>query len=527
MKQWLRLYHTLKDLRWQQFFYRGWQPLKRLWWRLPPLPEAAIKAAESFPEIIFSELPPPYPCRPALKTFVFLNREKIFKDAIDWNFRGYGLLWTFHLNYLDWLRDETLSYEERLASLLAYAAARPLLKAGLASYPASVRLINAVRFLAKGERPLPALQLLWKDACRIAAFPEKHLLANHFLESAFAMFYAAYFFRNKHFYIKSRHWLTAQLQEQILPDGGHYERSPAYHLHILTRILQCLELMDASPCFPDVALKQTLRDKSALMLGWSGQMSLGGQTVHFGDSNDELGSSLTGVERLAERLGIRPVTQPLGESGYRCMSAGDWAIWLNAGSPSPKYQPGHAHADPLSFVAFYKGRALLTNVGVSTYEKDECRLFERSTAAHQTPVLGGRNASDVWAAFRMGRKANVTIVKESEDSVAACHDGYKALDITVKSTLFKKENSLQLAFQIKRHNSRQMLPAQLRLYFPPDEQVAVQAQQIYVNNQPVINVRPNLEISLGRYVHASGFYLYTESSCVCIRFEESIELLFN
>src|SRR5690606_8256463 len=104
---------------------------------------------------------------------------------------------------------------------------------GLASYPASVRLINAIRFLAGGEKPLQVLELLWEDACRIAAFPERHLLANHFLENGFALFHAAHFFKESGFYKKSRRWLIAQLTAQILPDGGHIERSPAYHLHVL------------------------------------------------------------------------------------------------------------------------------------------------------------------------------------------------------------------------------------------------------------------------------------------------------
>ena len=35
------------------------------------------------------------------KSFIFLNKEYIFKNKIDWDYPNYGKLWTYNLNYFD------------------------------------------------------------------------------------------------------------------------------------------------------------------------------------------------------------------------------------------------------------------------------------------------------------------------------------------------------------------------------------------------------------------------------------------
>lgn len=525
MKKLLRFFYTVKDLRWQQGWYRAWQPLKRFWYRAPALPAAVHQAALGFPGFLPLDLPPPYACQPQKKSFAFLNREKTFAGDIDWNFREYGLLWAFHLNYLDWLRDERLSGAIRLQSLTAYAAARSSLRIGLASYPASVRLINAIRFLGSAPRSLPVVQLLWEDACRVASFPEKHLLGNHFLENAVALLYAAHFFKEWHFYEKSRRWLLAQLNEQILPDGGHFERSPAYHLHVLMRLLQCLEIATVAPSFKDETLQAFLKEKAALMLGWSRMFSDGASLPHFGDSNAEMAPPAALLWQLSEKLGISPRMLPLKESGYRKMQAAGWTVWLNAGTASPAYQPGHAHADPLSFVAYYSGKPCLTSVGVSTYENNGQRRWERSTAAHNTPVVGHQNASDVWAAFRMGRKAAVRLLEDSENQIAASHTGYNHRGITVKCTLKQLGGKLHLAYQVECDSRRQPEETILHLYFAPGHVIRTEHGNIFINGRLMLKINANFEISLSHYSYAPGFNKCLNGTCLRIRFEDCVELI--
>lgn len=67
------------------------------------------------------------------------------------------------------------------------------------------------------------------------------------------------------------------------------------------------------------------------------------------------------------------------------------------------------------------------DTGISTYEKTARRQYERGTAAHNTVVLGDKNSSEVWGGFRVGRRARVTLLKDSPNEVEAWHDGFGSL----------------------------------------------------------------------------------------------------
>ena len=62
---------------------------------------------------------------------------------------------------------------------------------------------------------------------------------------------------------------------------------------------------------------------------------------------------------------------------------------MNVGSVGPAYQPGHAHADTLSFELSVDGLRWFVNTGVSGYGVTADRSYERSSEAHNTVVVDG------------------------------------------------------------------------------------------------------------------------------------------
>ena len=78
------------------------------------------------------------------------------------------------------------------------------------------------------------------------------------------------------------------------------------------------------------------------------------------------------------------------------------------GPPCPRELPAHAHADTLSCVVHVDGAPLLIDTGTSTYAAGPVRDRERSTAAHNTVEVDRRDSTEVWGAFRAGRRARVT-----------------------------------------------------------------------------------------------------------------------
>jgi uncharacterized heparinase superfamily protein len=119
------------------------------------------------------------------------------------------------------------------------------------------------------------------------------------------------------------------------------------------------------------------------------------------------------------------------DSGYlRYQSVALMAL-LDVAPVGPDYNPGHAHADNLSFELSLFGRRLIVNSGTSLYEESDERHRQRSTRAHNTVEVDGENSSEVWKSFRVARRAyprDLEIRESHDETVVSCaHDGYRRL----------------------------------------------------------------------------------------------------
>jgi hypothetical protein len=106
-------------------------------------------------------------------------------------------------------------------------------------------------------------------------------------------------------------------------------------------------------------------------------------------------------------------------------------LLFDGGEIGPDYQPGHSHADTLSFELSLNGRRVIVDSGTSTYAAGADRDRQRSTSAHNTIVIDGMNQTECWGAFRVARRARpLGFLLESlgsEVAVEAGHDGYRRL----------------------------------------------------------------------------------------------------
>jgi uncharacterized heparinase superfamily protein len=231
--------------------------------------------------------------------------------------------------------------------------------------------------------------------------------------------------------------LSAQLPVQVLSDGGHYELSPMYHSIILEDLLDLVNLRSLNPWlsknFP-VALDQFI----SRMLDWLCAMTHpDGQIAFFNDAAIGVALDPASLTSYALGLGFRPTRRTfaactlLGDSGYARLHVGDAVVILDVGRVGPDMCPGHCHADTLSFELSLFGQRCVVNAGVSQYGSGPTRDDQRSTASHNTVVVDGKNSSDVWGGFRVGRRARVHGI-QLEDRVqsvalSAWHDGYRNL----------------------------------------------------------------------------------------------------
>jgi hypothetical protein len=251
--------------------------------------------------------------------FVFLNKEKDFSSKIDWNFPEYGRLWTYNLNYFDYLLQPNSDKETGLRFICDFIDSKYNIQTGYEPYPISLRTINWIKFCVFNKIHEAKIDSsLYAQFKILSNNMEYHLLANHLIENAFALLFGAYYFRDNHFYTKAKNLLQNQLNEQILDDGAHFELSPMYHKIILYRLLDCCNLVKNNEWEKDAGFLSLITRQAGLMLGWIKTISFNnGKIPHLNDSADAIAPEIDDLEKYAYRLNINQTSAKLAGSGYR------------------------------------------------------------------------------------------------------------------------------------------------------------------------------------------------------------------
>ena len=351
--------------------------------------------------------------------FTFLN---LAHEFAGWNFTDNGMLWAYNQNYFDWLNQEEMTAEEGCKWIDKFIEELPSNKVGLDPYPIALRSINWIKFFCRylETATKERLDSLYSQVRLLERKLEYHLLGNHLLEDAYALYIGATYFGDKRLLKKAKQLLLGQLREQILADGAHYEQSPMYHCILLDRLLDCINIGER------MAVNGVeLRKYAERMLGhlesivWDD-----GSIPMLNDSANGIAPLPNEIFEYAYNLGLKWQAIPMKECGYRKMTTDELEAIVDVGDIMATYQPGHSHADTFSFELRVGGIPFIVETGVSTYDKNEHRQQERSTDAHNTVVVDGKNSSEVWGGFRIGRRANVIVLQDSTSSIKASHDGY-------------------------------------------------------------------------------------------------------
>jgi hypothetical protein len=252
---------------------------------------------------------------------------------------------------------------------------------------------------------------------------EFHLLGNHLLENAITLCWAGLSLRGP----SSERWLAlgdrllaAELPVQLLPDGAHDERSPMYQSLLCAALLRLAAVAAASEAPRAGQVGGLAREAGLRMLASLGRL------VHpdgdFALVNDCALGEAAPLAALHRRFGVAeppPVagTWDLPAAGYSGWRGDGAYLVFDSGPIGPDHQPGHGHADTLAFELSSQGRRLVCDTGVGTYEPGAERAWDRGTAGHSTVEVDGRDQSELWGAFRCGRRARVVGRSvEGEDS---------------------------------------------------------------------------------------------------------------
>ena len=523
-----RLYHTLKHLKFTQVYHQ-------IKYRLVKPKRLATPWEGNFAQVDLVDFPEKQKSLSLSEDvwrFSFLNLEQSFsQDSLDWSFGNNGMLWTYNLNYFDWLHQPGISKEQGIETLSQFYATpaekNPII---LHPYPTSLRIINTAKFISKWNINEDWLYYeLVSDLKFLTGRLEFHLLANHLLENAFALYIGGLITKQNEFTQKGKKLLVRELKEQVLNDGMHFERSPMYHLIILERLLDAINFAKAFGDDLESVLKSHTIGMTGLAMNWEGlnRIPMMQDSAH--------GIALTVPEVLKYSKSLLGDDYPsrsndLKDSGYRRLIAGNFSLFANVGSISPAYQPGHAHADELNFELFYKGAPVIVDTGVSTYEKNDRRQEERSSARHNCITIEEKNSSEVWSGFRVGKRAQVHLLND-DDFIKASHNGFSNCMVS-RIWWDSEKGDLTILDELETSYSEKRSLSKGRLHFHPDLSLKLENNScIKVGNELLIEFSSSLEkvpeIGIGEYNYAQGYNCLRKAEVVTYSCHDQIKITIS
>ena len=434
-------WHTLRHLRFSQFY-------ERLKFNLySPKPDISPPPALRSKLGILTAGIQTSPSLIGPEEFSFLG-EAGSLGVYGWDGHGREKLWRYNQHYFNDLiaASASLRYAWHLNLLENWVELNPpAFGVGWEPYPTSLRIVNWVKWsLSGGTLSTSCIQSLAVQVRYLSRRLEWHLLGNHILANAKAMVFAGLFFQGdeaNYWLEKGLRILERELPEQVLQDGGHFERSPMYHSVVLEDLLDLISASQLWPGCIDPSVVKGWRILAEKMLEWLSKMTHpDGQISLFNDAAFNIAASPGDLSAYARSLAIEVdgklaqsglMVYELEQSGYIQFSSKNAVAILDVAPVGPDYLPGHGHADTLSFELSLFSQRIIVNGGTSLYGLSPERLRQRQTINHSTVEVGGLSSSEVWGGFRVARRAKpigLQIRAAVDRILVGCsHNGYARL----------------------------------------------------------------------------------------------------
>jgi len=412
-----------------------------------------------------------------------------FVDTNTWKTEKQDKLWEYNLHYFNFINSNAYVKIYKNNSLIKkwVSANTPFYGVGWDRYPTSIRIVNWVKWILLGNQlDNTELKSLFIQSRWLFKNPERHLLGNHFFSNLKALVFAGCLFNSpeaKKWLLWSLKKINIELQEQVLSDGGHFERSPMYHALFLEDILDLINLANTYKTI-DETIVSHWKQLGYQMLYWLKNMIHPDKEIaFFNDAALGVANSFEDLSSYAAKLNfdLRHLSQKnnskrnicvikLINSGYIRLESKNAVAILDVAPLGPDYLPAHGHADTLSFELSVFGERIIVNGGTSCYGNSETRLKERQTSSHSTVEVNNKDSSEVWGGFRVAKRAypKNLIIKETvnEMNISCSHTGYakEGKGIWHIRNWKMKDNEIEIIDHIK----GEYITASSRLIFHPN-----------------------------------------------------------
>jgi len=253
---------------------------------------------------------------------------------------------------------------------------------------------------------------LFEHGLYLERYLERHLGGNHLMKNYCALAMLSAFFEGEtadRWFKIATEGLQEQLNIQILPDGGHYERSPMYHSLVIEDLLNAADFLRGRDAgWVDDHLQDPISRMATVLaeiLHPDGEIplfndSVMGQASPSADLLKRCGQSLP-LQANEDTVVIFP------ETGITRVRLGELTLVVDHGRLGPDELMGHVHNDTLSFELSVGNNRFIVDRGVFEYEegakRDECR----DISSHNTPSVDGKQQAEYWGSFRVARRWHI------------------------------------------------------------------------------------------------------------------------
>ncbi|MEI6985913.1 MAG: heparinase II/III family protein [Rhodospirillaceae bacterium] len=222
---------------------------------------------------------------------------------------------------------------------------------------------------------------------------------------------------------EAKRLLDLVLLEQILGDGGHFERTPSTQLAVLRDLIDIRSAFRAAHTEFPAHLSQTINHMTpALRFFRHGD----GGLALFNGGREENPALVEAVLTNAESKG-RPL-RSAPDMRFERLHGGRALVILDAGAPPPPGIDRRAHAGTLSFEFSVGRERLAVNCGSHPELGNPWHHALAGTAAHTTLTVAETNSSEVSPKGGLGRRPTEVTCERRESAdeitVIASHNGY-------------------------------------------------------------------------------------------------------
>jgi uncharacterized heparinase superfamily protein len=225
--------------------------------------------------------------------------------------------------------------------------------------------------------------------------------------------------------------LVAEIERQVLPDGGHISRNPGALIELLLDFLPLRQAFQARNIAPPPQLNNAI-DRMMPMMRFFRHGD--GAFAHFNGMGPTLADLMATILAHDDARGAPLSNAP--HSGYQRVELGEMVLLMDVGHPPPIGVSQEAHAGCLSFELSHGLQRIVVNCGLPRANRETWRQVARATAAHSTVVFNDTSSCRFLEGGSFKRLLGTPIVtgptdiqvnrEERSDAIIlrTSHDGY-------------------------------------------------------------------------------------------------------